>query len=60
MSLPIIWSPASKNEYAEILKYVEQHFGLDATLKLLEKTDNAMDNIAKFPSMYKASKKELM
>ena len=39
MSLKIIWSPASKEEYAIILGYAEDNFGIDAALKLLDKTD---------------------
>ena len=31
MSLPVIWVPSAKDDYAALLEYVEQHFGLDAT-----------------------------
>src|SRR5690606_10700773 len=51
MSLPIIWSPASRDEYADILIYIEDNFGLDAALDFLDKTDNIIDGIAEFPEM---------
>jgi len=52
MSLKIIWSPASKEEYADILGYVEDNFGITAALKLLDKTDAVIDGIAIFPTMF--------
>jgi len=56
MSLKVIWSPASKEEYADILGYVEDNFGIDAALKLLDKTDAVIDGVAIFPTMFPASK----
>ena len=56
MSLKIIWSPASLEEYAEILGFVEDNFGIDAALKFLDKTDAVIDSIAIFPTMFPASK----
>lgn len=56
MSLKVIWSPASKEEYAEILGFVEDNFGIDAALKLLDKTDVIIGGIATFPEMFPASK----
>lgn len=57
MSLPITWSPASKDEYANLLQYVETNFGLDAALELLDITDQVIDNISQHPKMYPASEK---
>jgi plasmid stabilization system protein ParE len=57
MSLPIKWSPASKDGFAVLLDYVETHFGLDAALKLLDKTDTVLDGIAEHPELFPASKK---
>ena len=56
MSLKVIWSPASKEEYADILGYVEDNFGENTALKLLDKTDAVIVGIAIFPSMFPASK----
>ncbi|MEZ4957254.1 MAG: type II toxin-antitoxin system RelE/ParE family toxin [Saprospiraceae bacterium] len=57
MSLPIAWSPASKDEYANLLQYIEANFGLDAALELLDITDQVLDNISQHPKMYPASEK---
>lgn len=57
MTWKIIWSPQSKDDYAELLKYVESNFGLDAALKLLDETDAVLDGIVIFPMMFPASEK---
>ena len=57
MSLPIKWSPASKDEFAELLEYVEAQFGLDAALNFLDKTDKVLDGISEHPAMFPASEK---
>ena len=57
MSLTIKWSPASKDEFADLLNYVETQFGLDAALKLLDKTEMVLDSISGQPEMYPASEK---
>lgn len=57
MSLLVKWSPASKDEFADLLNYVETEFGLDAALKLLDKTDNVIDNISQNPALYPSSDK---
>ena len=49
MPLNIIWPPASKDEYAELLTHVETKFGLDAALNLLDKTEKVLDNISELP-----------
>ena len=57
MSLPIKWSPASKDEFAEMLNYVESNFGLDAVLEFLDKTDKVIDSISKYPELFPSSGK---
>lgn len=56
MSLKIIWSPAAKEEYAIILGFVEDNFGIDAALNFLDKTDAIIEGIAIFPAMFPSSK----
>ncbi len=56
MSLKVIWSPASKEEYAITLGFVEDNFGIDAALKFLDKTDAIIEGIAIFPTMFPTSK----
>jgi plasmid stabilization system protein ParE len=57
MSLPVKWSPSSKEEFADLLNYVEVHFRLDAALALLDKTERAIDNISKQPELFPVSDK---
>ena len=57
MNRTVIWSPASEEEYAEILIYIEDHFGLDAALKFLDKTDSVIKKLSLLPSMFPASLK---
>ncbi|MCB9039339.1 MAG: type II toxin-antitoxin system RelE/ParE family toxin [Lewinellaceae bacterium] len=55
MSLPVIWAPSAKDDYAALLEYVEQHFGLDAALELLDTTEKLLEEIAAFPNMFPPS-----
>lgn len=41
MNLPIIWSPASRDEYAHLLAYLEREYGLESALRFMDKTDAA-------------------
>ena len=52
MSLPVIWSPASREEYAEILQYVNSEFGTDAALRVMDKIEATIEHIASFPRAY--------
>lgn len=49
MNLPVIWSPASRDEYADLLAYLESEFGLESALNFMDKTDAALDQISSFP-----------
>ena len=55
MSLPVIWSPEAQDDYADLLAYVEAHFGLDAALKVLDKTDLVVQQIAIYPKLFPAT-----
>jgi len=55
MILPVVWSPTAKEEYALLLDYVETHFGTNAALKLLDKTEDTVERIAAFPNAFPAS-----
>ncbi len=57
MSHTIKWSPVTKDEFADLLNYVETQFGLDAALKLLDKTEMVLEDISEQPAMYPASEK---
>jgi plasmid stabilization system protein ParE len=51
----IVWSPASKDEYADLLSFVELNYGVDAALRLLEKTEILIESISANPEMFPAS-----
>ena len=55
MSYNVIWSNSSKNEFAELLEYVESNFDTDAALKLLEKTERVVIQISLYPEMFPSS-----
>ena len=48
MSLPVVWSPSAREEYADLLKYIDETFGTDAALKMLDKTEEVIDGISSF------------
>lgn len=45
MSWPIIWSPEAKDEYAELLTYIENEWGIDSALVLLNETERTIELI---------------
>ncbi|MEN0047751.1 MAG: type II toxin-antitoxin system RelE/ParE family toxin [Bacteroidota bacterium] len=51
----IVWSPASKDEYAELLSYIESELGLEAALKFLDKTEMVIKTIETFPLSFPTS-----
>lgn len=55
MSLSIRWSPNAKEELATVLAYVDEHFGSDAALNLLDAIDATTSLIAEFPQMFPRS-----
>ncbi|MEM1319092.1 MAG: type II toxin-antitoxin system RelE/ParE family toxin [Bacteroidota bacterium] len=58
MSLPVNWSASSKAEYAELLKHLQDHFGLDAAMSYMDKMDERILQISNFPESGRATKKE--
>ena len=56
MSLPIIWSPRATDDYAKLLARVEQDFGLEAALKLLDSMENLLSLITENPELFPYSK----
>jgi plasmid stabilization system protein ParE len=53
--LQVIWSPSAKDEFADLLAYIEFNFGTNAALKMLDKTEEMLESIAQFPLAYPAS-----
>ncbi|MEM9896950.1 MAG: type II toxin-antitoxin system RelE/ParE family toxin [Bacteroidota bacterium] len=58
MSHPVFWSPLSKEEYAELLKYLEAEYGLESALKFMDKMDEVVASISRFPESGRMTKKK--
>jgi plasmid stabilization system protein ParE len=58
MSMPVVWSPSALEEYSLILEYVEENWGLEAALNLLDATDQIISQIQEFPNLFPSSKKK--
>ena len=55
MKLPVIWSVASKTEFAELLQFLDREFGTDTALDILDKTEAVVEKTARFPFMHQSS-----
>jgi plasmid stabilization system protein ParE len=55
MSYTIVWSPIAKDEYAQLLIYIESNFGVEAALEMLDRTNSIIDAISTFPNSFPAS-----
>ncbi len=55
MSLPVVWSPSAKEEFAGLLAYIESEFGTDAALNFLDATEAIITRIATFPVAFPSS-----
>jgi len=55
MSLSVVWSPNAEEDLAEVLLYVEDTFGVDVALRLLDTIEEKVELIAEFPRMYPRS-----
>lgn len=54
MKFKVIWSPRSKEEFGDVLDYLESEFGKNAALKCLEDVESILESIAVFPYLFKA------
>ena len=57
MSYSVIWSEASKDEYADILKKIESEYGLESALNFMDKTDEVIAVIGEYPEAGGRTKK---
>jgi plasmid stabilization system protein ParE len=53
----LVWSPNAKEEYAQLLKYIEQWYGTNAALHFLEQVDKIIGSIEIFPYAFPTSHK---
>ncbi|MBK9335091.1 MAG: type II toxin-antitoxin system RelE/ParE family toxin [Lewinellaceae bacterium] len=52
---PIVWSPRTKDEFAEILGFIEVQFGSEIAADCVLLVETMIDKIAVFPGMFAAS-----
>lgn len=55
MNLPLVWSPAAREEYAEILQFLDAEYGTDSALKMLDKVEAIVEHIAAYPRAFPIS-----
>ena len=55
--MKVIWTPLAQEEYADILQYIDNKFGLDTTLQFLEKAEVTIQRIQEFPKLFPISRK---
>jgi len=60
MPKPIIWSPLSENDFANILNYLDKNWEKKVAFNFIELTENLLNQIAinprQFPIFYKRKK----
>ena len=57
MNWKIIWTQAAREDYSELLIYVEKTYGSKAAEKLFDKVEKTLQNISAFPRLFPKSKK---
>ncbi|RMD98606.1 MAG: type II toxin-antitoxin system RelE/ParE family toxin [Bacteroidetes bacterium] len=57
MKYGVKWSPEAKEEFSQILDYLESRFGNRATIDFIEKVDIVIGHIAVNPKIFPASPK---
>lgn len=54
MPYPVIWAPLAKDEFIEVLRYLETSFGSEVAADCVIRVDEVVDKIAIYPRMYPA------
>jgi len=53
--LTVYWSPLAEETYGETLDYLSQEWGNLSVIKFMDKVDEMLIQISRYPYMYKAS-----
>ena len=60
MPKPIIWSPSSESDFANILGYIDKNWGNQVAVNFIDLTEDILDQISQnprqFPICYKRKK----
>ncbi len=51
------WSQHAKNEFSDLLNYLDKIYGVDTTLRVFEKTEQLADSLCNFPLAFPFSDK---
>lgn len=54
MKYKIIWTAVAKEDYANLLEYLENNYNTNTAVKFLDKVESIIERIATFPLMYPA------
>jgi plasmid stabilization system protein ParE len=57
MLKPVIWSPSSENDFANILDYLNANWGYQVSINFIDITENILDQISHNPRQYPFSYK---
>lgn len=57
MNYVVVWSDFAKEDYANILTFLQSKFGQDSALRFLDKTEKIVEQIEVFPNAFPASDK---
>ena len=58
MSRMVIWSPKSRENFLDILGYLQDEWGRGKAMDFMEKTDVVLEKITVYPLMYPKTGKE--
>jgi len=50
----VIWSPECEEDYTNILRYLNDVWGVNAALNFMEKTERTLEYLAQTPFMFEA------
>ncbi len=58
MSWVVVWAPSAKEEFADLLGYIEAYYGTDAALIVMDKVEETVEIIRLFPNAYPSSRQQ--
>ena len=56
MNKTLIWSPKSRDNFLDILGYIQDEWGIKKATDFIDRTDVILEKITVYPLMYPASK----
>jgi len=53
--MTVYWSPRADETYSEILDYLSSKWGIQPTINFMDKVEQTIELISKFPNMFESS-----